>query len=217
MVCKTRIEPGAVIEPQELLGVRSEHVRIPDSQQLVHLQFRRFAGCPVCNLHLHSIAQRHAELVAASIREVAVFHATVDELLPHVKHFPFSMIADPEKRLYVEFGVESAPRALLDPRAWAPILRGVARSLGKVVRREIPSPALNPHGGRFGLPADFLIASDGNVLACKYGSHAYNQWSVDELLELAREHAILRDAPNRYRFGKCHSSTEERIQNYGKH
>jgi hypothetical protein len=33
-----------------------------------------------------------------------------------------------------------------------------------------------------GLPADFLIASDGRVLACKYGAHAYDQWSVDEIL-----------------------------------
>jgi len=182
MVHKTRIEPGAVIEPQELLGLRSEHVRIPDSQQLVHLQFRRFAGCPVCNLHLHSIAQRHAELVAASIREIAVLHSTIAELLPHAGDLPFPVIADPEKRLYAEFGVGSGPRALLDPRAWAPILRSVIRSLGMVVRGEQPSPALNPHGGRFGLPADFLIASDGKVLACKYGSHVYDHWSVDEIL-----------------------------------
>ena len=217
MVYKTRIEPGAVIEPQELLGVRSEHVQIPDSQQLVHLQFRRFAGCPVCNLHLHSIAQRHAELVAASVREVAVFHSTADELLPHAGHLPFSVIADPEKRLYGEFGVESAPRALLDPGAWLPILRGVTRSLNIAFRREQPSPALNPHGGRFGLPADFLLASDGKVLACKYGSHVYDQWSVDEILVLSREGTTLTATPARNRFDKGHRPTEERIQDYGRH
>ena len=33
--------------------------------------------------------------------------------------------------------------------------------------------------------ADLLIAADGNVAAAKYGVHAYGQWSVDELLELA--------------------------------
>jgi hypothetical protein len=37
------------------------------------------------------------------------------------------------------------------------------------------------------LPADFLISRDGRVLARKYGAHAYDQWSVDELLTLARE------------------------------
>ena len=85
------------------------------------------------------------------------------------------------------------------------------------VRREQPSPALNPHGGRFGLPADFLIANDGKVLACKYGSHVYDQWSVDEILGLSRESAMLTADPARNRFDKGHRSTEERIQNYGKH
>jgi hypothetical protein len=39
-----------------------------------------------------------------------------------------------------------------------------------------------PTGGQLGVPADFLIASDGRVIAAKYGQHAYDQWTVDELL-----------------------------------
>jgi hypothetical protein len=195
MVRKTRIEPGHIIEPQEFLDVRSERVRIPDLRHLVHLQFRRFAGCPVCDLHLHAIAQRHGELLAASIREVVVFHSTAENLLPHARNLPFTVIADPDKCRFAEFGVESGARALLDPRVWVPIVRGVTRSLGRVVRREQSSPTLNPHGGRFGLPAEFLIAGDGKVLACKYGSHAYDQWPVDEILGLAREHVYLNAAP----------------------
>jgi hypothetical protein len=41
-----------------------------------------------------------------------------------------------------------------------------------------------PTGGQLGVPADFLIASDGQVIAAKYGQHAYDQWTVDELLTL---------------------------------
>jgi hypothetical protein len=37
-----------------------------------------------------------------------------------------------------------------------------------------------------GLPADFLIAPSGRINAVKYGADAYDQWSVDELLTLAR-------------------------------
>ena len=43
-----------------------------------------------------------------------------------------------------------------------------------------------PKNGSFGLPGDFLIASDGHVVASKYGAHAYDQWTVDEVLELAK-------------------------------
>jgi hypothetical protein len=45
---------------------------------------------------------------------------------------------------------------------------------------------VKPTGGRLGLPADFLIAPDGRITALKYGRHAYDQWTVDELLDHAR-------------------------------
>ncbi len=184
-----RIEAGEIIEPWELVTIHSERIWIPDRQRLIHLQFRRFAGCPVCNLHLHSIVKRHQEIATASIREVVVFHSTRESLLPHATGLPFAVIADPEKRLYRAFGVEPAPRALLDPRAWLPVLLGISQSFRAILRGRQPVPSLNPAGGRLGLPADFLIAADGRVLACKYGSHAYDQWSVDDILALAGANA----------------------------
>jgi len=44
---------------------------------------------------------------------------------------------------------------------------------------------IKPTGGPFGLPADFLIAPDGRLAAVTYGQNAYDQWTVDELLEHA--------------------------------
>lgn len=161
-------------------------VEVPDRRRMVHLQFRRFAGCPVCNLHLRSFVRRHDAISSAAVREVVVFHSPAEELRRHTAGLPFTIVADPGKRLYVEFGVESSPRALLDPRAWGPILLAVAHGLWALVAERRPLPALRPHGGRLGLPADFLIAPDGRVLACKYGRHVDDHWSVDELLELAR-------------------------------
>jgi peroxiredoxin len=189
MAITTRIQVGQMVKTRELVTIHSECIRLPDRQRIVHLQFRRFAGCPVCNLHLQSIVTRHEEIVAASIREVVVFHSAVKELLPYTGDLPFAVIADPGKQLYREFGVESAPRALLDPGAWVPVLRGVVRSLGATLRKEQPVPSLNPDDDRFGLPADFLIGSDGRVMACKYGSHVYDQRKVDEILALASEAA----------------------------
>ncbi|WTW97853.1 AhpC/TSA family protein [Streptomycetaceae bacterium NBC_01309] len=162
---------------------------VPDAERLVHLQFRRFAGCPVCNLHLRSIVRRHDEITAAGVTEVVVFHSPEDELREHVADLPFAVVADPDKLLYREFGVESAPRSLLSPRAWLPVLRSLARSLPRIVTGKDRAPAATPHGGRLGLPADFLIAPDGRIVAAMHGTHVYDQWSVDRILELARVHA----------------------------
>lgn len=179
------LKPGAVVERRDLAPVVGPPVTVPEAGRLVHLQFRRFAGCPVCNLHLRSVVRRHPEIEAAGVREVVLFHSPAEELLDDTADLPFAVVADPAKRLYAEFGVESAPRALLSPRAWWPIVRAVLRSAWAITRRREHAPARRQDGGRLGLPADFLIASDGRVVAAKYGDHAYDQWSVDELLELA--------------------------------
>ena len=178
-----------VVDARELSAVSGQAVAIPDPERLVHLQFRRFAGCPVCNLHLRSIVRGHDEIEAAGVREVVVFHSPAEELAEHTPGLPFPVIADPDKLLYVEFGVESAARSLLDPRVWGTILRVVAVTTWGVLRGRERAPAAKPHGGRLGLPADFLIGRDGRVLAAKYGEHAYDQWSVDEILDLAASHA----------------------------
>lgn len=167
----------------ELTTVTGGHVTIPDPDKLVHLQFRRFAGCPICNLHLRSFVIRHDEIVQAGIREVVVFHSPEDELREHTADLPFDVVADPEKRLYREYGIESSPRALLDPRAWGAIVRGVVRDTLRGRR-----PALRQPNGRLGLPGDFLFDQTGEVIASKRGQHANDQWSVDELLGLVRVH-----------------------------
>jgi peroxiredoxin len=179
-------QAGSTVDPHELETVTGGRVNVPDPRWLVHLQFRRFAGCPICNLHLRSVVNRHTEITGAGIREVVVFHSPADELLKHTAELPFDVVADPDKKLYLEFGVESAPRSLLDPRTWGAIIAGVLRDTGPILRGKRPGPAAKPHGGRLGLPADFLIDGTGQVLAAKYGEHAYDQWPVDELLTLAK-------------------------------
>ncbi|MGK3992804.1 peroxiredoxin-like family protein [Sorangium sp. So ce1024] len=182
-----QVRPGAVVTGRELVSVTGVPLRIPDPGFLTHLQFRRFAGCPVCNVHLRSFVRRHDEITAAGVREVVLFHSPADELREHVAGLPFAVVADPDKQLYSDFGVESAPRALLDPRAWWPIVRAIALSLPAVIARRQRLPSRDPRGGRLGLPADLLIASDGQVLAAKYGEHVDDQWSVDDLVTLARQ------------------------------
>ncbi|HET9610985.1 MAG TPA: peroxiredoxin-like family protein [Acidimicrobiales bacterium] len=184
----TTIEAGTVLPARELTSITGVTVPVPDPGAVVHLQFRRFAGCPVCTLHLRSFVRRHDEVGTAGVREVVLFHSTADDLRRYAGDLPFAVVADPGKRLYRAFGVESSPRALLHPRAWWPILRAVAHSLSAIVRRRGAVPPLFPPGGRYGLPADFLVDRDGRVLASHYGTHADDQWSVDEVISLARSH-----------------------------
>ncbi|MDV6013602.1 peroxiredoxin-like family protein [Haloechinothrix sp. LS1_15] len=172
------LREGDVLDRRKLVGIDGELVHLPDPQRRVHLQFRRYAGCPICHLHLRSIASRHEEIRAANVCEVVVFHSSAETMRRYHDDMPYTAIADPERHLYAEFGVTTSPRAFLDPRGWASAMRGV-------VHQRSLRGAVGDGETHLGLPADFLIDPDGTVLAAKYGAYADDQWSVDELLELA--------------------------------
>jgi len=170
---------GDVLAKHTLTSLETSTVEIPDGKHLVHLQFRRFAGCPFCNLHLHSVKQRYEEIIAAGVRVVAVFHSSAAALRKYQPEMPFAIIPDPSRNLYQEFGVETRILGVALPRMWVRALRaGLLRR-----RLTIPMEGETP----FGLPAEFLIAPQGRVVAVKYGEHVYDQWTVDEVLQLATE------------------------------
>jgi peroxiredoxin len=182
-----RYEPGDTIPVRDLLTIRSRRIRLPAIDGLTHLQFRRYAGCPICNTHLRSISLRHGDLLSAGITEIAVFHSSAEAMRPHQGTLPFAVVADPERELYRDFGVEISPRAVLHPKALAAPFK--ASTYATITRglRAGGSPAPPRGETALGLPADFLIDAEGFVLAVKYGEHAGDQWSVDELLRLAAE------------------------------
>lgn len=151
--------------------------RFPAESGWTHIQFRRFADCPICNLHLQEFIRRAEALSAKGIAEWVVFHSEPHLLLKHHATAPFPLVADPGKRLYREFGVERSFRAFLNLRAWRAALKGaVSKGVGLPALGESP----------LGLPADFLLGPEGRIEAVKYGRHADDQWTFDEVLVLAR-------------------------------
>ena len=173
----TRLKAGQVFPALRTRTIHGQELVVPDPGRWVHLQFRRFAGCPVCNLHLQAFVRRHDEIAGAGVVEVVVFHSTDAELLPYQGKFPFAVIGDPLKHLYRRYGVETSLAAILHPAAWGAALKGN-------LARDKPRMPLTPNGGILGLPADFLVAPDGTLRAVRYGVHADDHWSVDEVIRL---------------------------------
>ena len=185
-----QVRAGDAFPELHLQTINGEQITIPDPAGAVtHLQLTRFAGCPICNLHLHSVTERRAEIESAGIREVIVFHSTLDELLKYQDDLPFPTIADPDRLLYRRFGVEHGARSILNPRSWRALPAGNAASIRTAIRKRRAPLPLNPNGGNLGLPADILIGPDSQVIAAKCGRHAYDQWTVDELLSRVRPSA----------------------------
>jgi peroxiredoxin len=130
----TCVSVGDRFPDLRLTATTGETVPIPDIEgHLSHLQFRRFAGCPICNLHLRSVTARMNEISAAGIREVVIFHSTATELRKYQDDMPFPVIGDPDKTLYRRFGVEASAKAVLNPRAWRALPAGWRHAIGNAV------------------------------------------------------------------------------------
>jgi len=174
-----KLKAGEDIAAIKLKDVQGRDIAIPSpNHRFTHLEFRRFAGCPVCNLHLRQVVTRLSEIENAGILEIAFFHSTNDALLPHVADLPLTVIGDPERIWYKKFGVERSLMGLLNPQVLFDGLKGLnAKTL---------LPSLSLKEDHDGLPADFLVDSKGTVVAAKYGAHASDHWSVDEILEQAK-------------------------------
>ena len=181
-----RVKVGDWFSRIDTKTIHGRSLSVPNAAApLLHLQFLRFAGSSVCNLHLRHFVRRDLEIRSAGITEVVIFHSRKEELLPYQGSFPFAVVADPERRFYDQYGVGSSVAALFDPRAW-PALFQASFSQDK------PKGNLVPNGGIWGLPAEFLIAESGIVKAAHYGKHVDDRWSVDEVLSLARSYRKIR-------------------------
>jgi len=175
-----RLQKGNSFPEIRTSNIQGEVLHLPDPRvPITHLQFRRFAGCPICNLHLKEFVVRNEELVGAGVREVVVFHSSNEELLPYQGKFPFDVIGDPGKALYKRYGVGTSLGAILNPGAWSAMVRGNLAS-------SKPKMPLIPKGGSLGLPADFLLSADGTIKEAHYGKHADDHWSVDAVIAYAR-------------------------------
>ena len=79
-----KLQSGEQFAELNTNNIHGKPVSVPDADgRLSHVQFRRFAGCPVCNLHLQTFVARNRDIEEAGIQELVLFHSANDELLPY--------------------------------------------------------------------------------------------------------------------------------------
>jgi hypothetical protein len=69
----TTMQVGQVIAPLVLTDIQGNQIAVPQPNKYVHLQFRRFSACPLCNLAMVNLAARKPELDQRGIVEVVFF------------------------------------------------------------------------------------------------------------------------------------------------
>lgn len=180
----------------------------------VLLKFYRFATCPVCNLHLHRFTQDYRMLEALGLTTVVLFHSPAAKIeqsrkrprtrtekgkLPPLSVAalyseesrgglpPFALAADPDKRIFKAYGVETGWAGMFSPT--------VMRDYIQALNAGFPAGMLTSDGGVTGKPADFIIDAEGKIAFAHYGRHYADSLDAAEIVEIRRRLDTGRPSP----------------------
>jgi len=119
----------------------------------VVVSFTRYAGCPVCQLHVGRIAAAMPEFRARSCGVWMVFQSTPARLQAAMAEWKpgFAAVADPTSGLYDAFGAATSLAGYVHPRSLVALVRATfaGKRHGRFEGRETQMPAdfvLDPAG-----------------------------------------------------------------------
>ncbi|MCM2306730.1 MAG: redoxin domain-containing protein [Sulfuritalea sp.] len=143
------------------------------------LSFFRFASCPFCNLRMHQLVQRQAEL-NPRFAIVAVFDSSLDNLREHAERHrsPFPVLADSSGNAYGLYGIEHSVLGMLKGM----FLRMPTMLHAMFAKGYIPTRI---KGSMTTMPADFLVDASGIIRHAYYGKDEGDHLPFEEVKRFA--------------------------------
>lgn len=157
---------GNIIRLEELRGKK------------VYLAFERNAGCPVCNLRVHTLLKNADSFVKNNTVVLLVYESTEQKMNEYLegKNYPFHFIADPENKLYKTYFVEQSFVKLLKS-----LFNGL---LPKAVEgKKLFSKTISQDGHAATIPSEFVIDAQGRLSIVHYGRFIGDHLPVHILLQ----------------------------------
>ena len=178
-----RLKQGQSAPEFETNDIQGNPANPRSASEFILLSFFRYASCPLCNLGVRELINRHDELRKNNIKVLAVFQSPREKVLHYVgkQHPPFQIIPDPEKRLYKMYAVESS---------WLGFFKAWSVGINKVVKAVIGNGFLpgSVENELHRIPADFVIDNNGVLVSVYYGSDIGDHIPIAHLLNLAKSH-----------------------------
>ena len=143
------------------------------------LIFLRYWGCPLCQYDIHLLSQAHADITANSGQLFVVLQsdpAGLAEQLGSPDKLPFSIICDPDQKLYKEFAI--------DPAASMAKMADL-KMVGKIIKAtKLGFKHGTYEGDEQQLPAAFVVDSACRILYAHYAQSVSDMPDAAELAKL---------------------------------
>ncbi len=175
-----RIEVGQPAKNFKVEDIYGNLVIVDDyTGQKLLLAFFRHAAYPLCNLRVHQLIQSYPFLQVRGLSILAFFEYSKENILRYVgqQHAPFPIVADPERRIYKLYGVESS---------WLGTLRGLLRLSDFSNAASKGLLFFNPHNDVALIPADFLIGADLVIQTAYYGKDIGDHLPIEEIYRFVK-------------------------------
>ena len=146
----------------------------------VLLLFMRNAGCPVCNRRMHELLDQAPYFQAHNLVVVAIYESSAAHLREYLagQPMPFSLVSNPDQRLYQLYGLEISGR-----KALASVFHGV---MGKArAGKKLFAQPIAQQGNKNRIGAEFLLDEQGVVAVAHYGRYIGDELPLADIESFA--------------------------------
>lgn len=154
-----RLQPGQTAPDFSVSDINGREIRLADyADKKLILAFLRYAGCPFCNFILKNIIHQLDLIQDESINILVFFQSPADSIrdYPAQQKPSFPLIADPDRKIYDLYGVETSPVKTLTGMMDLPLYYDV------LVRNGFKQGKID--GNLFLMPAYFLIGPPNTTI-----------------------------------------------------
>lgn len=155
------------------------------------LAFFRHAGCPFCNLRVHTLQKVYEELKRKNFEMVFFFESKGNVILRSSFHqgvSPTPIIADPEKKIYSAYGLESSTTKALISHATS-----FASTVIKAKAANLPVHMMADGESFSTMPAEFLIDKDLVIKRAHYSERLNQRMHVDDIRAFADKGVVVEE------------------------
>ncbi|HEY9049507.1 MAG TPA: peroxiredoxin-like family protein [Ohtaekwangia sp.] len=145
--------------------------------QKVYLAFQRNAGCPVCNLQVHQLLKHADDFMAQNIAVLLVYESSLEKMREYLGEntYPFHFIADPDNKLYNQYGVGQSLG-----KFFKSLFHGLIEKATQ--GKKLYKKSISQDGHTTTIPAEFVIDKDGKLSKVHYGEYIGDHLPIESLL-----------------------------------
>lgn len=152
------------------------------------LGFFRHAGCPFCNLRVHTLQKVYDELKQKNFEMIFFFESKEKVILRSTFHqevSPIPIISDPEKKYYSAYGLEpSTTKALISH------VTSFAQTAVKANAAKVPMHMMADGESFSTMPAEFLVDTDLVIRKAHYSERLNTRIEVEDIREFAEKGTV---------------------------